>query len=143
MRRLLAGGGVLVVVALALAWFLTARGAASTGELDASVWVTHHRLEPLTSLSTFIDVAVQPICIYVLMGLAVLVFWIGGRGWDLVTEVILFLCSWGTTSLAKVVFQRQRTSLLVVAALVRMGVIDPLQDAASKPLSAGARTSGS
>ena len=52
MRRLLAGGGVLVVVALALAWFLTARGAASTGELDASVWVTHHRFEPLTSLST-------------------------------------------------------------------------------------------
>lgn len=225
MRRLLAGGGVLVVVALALAWFLTARGAASTGELDASVWVTHHRFEPLTSLSTFIDVAVQPICVYVLMGLAVLVFWIGGRGWDLVTEVILFLCAWGTTSLAKVIFQRQRppappvdrvttlhdfnsmpsghtaaaaaltaaltltawyargwvkaalalgiplvllvavsrvvvgahyvgdvtvamllsagTSLLVVAALVRMGVIDPIQDAASKPLSAGARTSGS
>ena len=35
------------------------------------------------------------------------------------------------------------TSLLVVAALVRMGVIDPIQDAASKKLSAGARTSGS
>ena len=35
------------------------------------------------------------------------------------------------------------TSLLVVAALVRMGVIDPVQDAASKPLSAGARTYGS
>ena len=35
------------------------------------------------------------------------------------------------------------TSLLVVAALMRMGVIDPVQDAASKPLSAGARTSES
>lgn len=35
------------------------------------------------------------------------------------------------------------TSLLVVAALVRMGVIDPIHDAASKKLSAGARTSGS
>lgn len=35
------------------------------------------------------------------------------------------------------------TSLLVVAALVRMGVIDPVQDAACKPLSADARTSES
>lgn len=35
------------------------------------------------------------------------------------------------------------TSLLVVAALMRMGVIDPVQDAASKPLSADARTSES
>lgn len=221
MRRLLTGGAGLVVVALVLAWVLTAVGAASTGELDASVWVTEHRFEPLTSVSTFIDVAVQPVCVYVLMGLAVLVFWIGGRGWDLVTEVILFLCSWGSTSLAKVMFRRDRppappvdrivalhdpnsmpsghtaaaaaltaaltltawyargsvkaalaigiplvvlvalsrvvvgahyigdvtvamllsagTSLLVVALLVRLRVIDPIQDEAAKPLSLDAR----
>lgn len=222
LRPLVRGGLALVVLALGLGWFLTARGAARTGELDASVWVTEHRFEPLTSVSTFIDVAVQPASVYVLMGLALLVFWIGGRGWDLVSEAILFVCSWGSTSLAKLLFARHRppappvdrivdlhdpnsmpsghtaaaaalvaamtltawyargsvkvalaigipmvllvgfsrvvvgahylgdvtvgmllsagTSLLVVAALVRLGIIDPIQDGGSRPLSPTART---
>ncbi|MBC9957226.1 phosphatase PAP2 family protein [Yimella sp. cx-51] len=108
LRRMVIAGALISLVALGLGWVLTARGSARTGELDVSVWVTQHRFEPLTSLSVFLDVAIQPLCVYVLMGLALLIFWVGGRGWDLVIEVIVFLGTWGATTLAKHAYDRVR-----------------------------------
>ena len=118
MRRLLAGGGVLVVVALALAWFgHTAAAAALTAALTLTAWYARGSVKAALVLGI-------PLVLLVAVSRVV----VGAHYVGDVTVAVLLSVG---------------TSLLVVAALVRMGVIDPVQDAASKPLSAGARTSES
>lgn len=103
------GGLLALAVGLGSGYLLTAIGAERTGELDISVWVTHHRPQWLLAVAYVIDTAIGTITAICALVVLIALLLIGGRRIaSVLTEIAIFAAAIVPTTIIKMLFKRAR-----------------------------------